>query len=93
MTSPDGTSVNAVTVMQRLPFWVTLTTAVAVDRPSATTSMASSTGGPTTTARANTAYAERTDFSGKRLATATIAWASTWVPSTTWRSSAPAIPV
>ena len=45
------------------------------------------------TARANTAYTERTDLSGNRLATATIAWASTWVPSTTCRSSSPAGPV
>ena len=83
MTSSDGTSSSAVTVMARRPFCDTLTTAVAVERPSATTSMSNSTGGPTTTARENTACAERTDFSGNRLATATITCASTWVPSTT----------
>ena len=42
-------------------------TAVAVDRPSLTTSISSSTGpAPTIPARANTAYTERTDFSGNR---------------------------
>ena len=44
--------------------------------------MPSSTGAPTITARLNTAVAVRIDLSGNRLATATIAWASTWVPST-----------
>ncbi len=83
MTSSDGTSASTVTVMQRLPFWVAVTSAVAVDRPSWNTSIPSSTGAPTITARLNTAVAVRTDLSGNRLATATIAWASTWVPSTT----------
>ena len=46
MTSAEGTSVNAVTVMHRLPFCFDATTAVAVDRPSATTSSPNSTGGP-----------------------------------------------
>jgi hypothetical protein len=73
MTSPEGTSLNTVTVMHRLPFCVAVITAVAVVRPSATTSTVSSTGGPTRTARANTAYTERTDFSGKRLAAASHA--------------------
>ena len=67
--------------------------AVAVERPSETTSTSSSTGGPTVTARANTACTERTDLPSNRFATATMACASTCVPSTTWRSSAPAIPV
>ena len=80
--------------MHRLPFCFAATTAVAVDRPSLTTSISNSTGpAPTMTARANTAYTERTDFSGNRLATATIACASTCVPSTTCRSSSPAGPV
>ncbi|WP_412458142.1 acyl-CoA thioesterase [Mycolicibacterium monacense] len=64
-----------------------------MDRPSDTTSISNSTGGPTRTTRENTAYAERTDLSGNRLATATIACASTCVPSTTCRSSAAATPV
>lgn len=70
-------SASTVTVMQRLPFCDAEITAVAVVRPSATTSTVNSTGGPTTTARANTAYADRTDFSGNRLPAATIAWAIT----------------
>ena len=88
MTSAVGTSASTVAVMHRLPFCLAATIAVAVDRPSLTTSISNSTGpAPTMTARANTAYTERTDFSGKRLATATIACASTCVPSTTCRSS------
>jgi hypothetical protein len=83
MTSSDGTSSNVVTVIARRPLCDTATTAVAVERPSATTSISISTGGPTTTARANTACTERTDFCGNRLATATITCASTCVPSTT----------
>ena len=38
MTSPVGTSASTVMLRQRRPFWCTATTAVAVDRPSATTS-------------------------------------------------------
>ena len=83
MTSPVGTSASTVMLRQRRPFWCTATIAVAVERPSATTSRTSSIGGPTTTARENTACAERIDLSGNRFATATIACASTWVPSTT----------
>lgn len=74
MTSGVGTSHSTVMVMHRLPFCSAVTTAVAVERPSCTTSMANSTGAPTITTRLNTAYAERNDFSGKRLATATRAW-------------------
>ena len=60
--------------MHRLPFCIAVTTAVAVDRPSVTTSISSSSGSALTmTARANTACAERTDLSGNRLAAATIA--------------------
>ncbi|EUA38004.1 hypothetical protein I549_0844 [Mycobacterium avium subsp. avium 2285 (R)] len=54
MTSPVGTSASTVMLRQRRPFWCTATTAVAVDRPSATTSRTSSMGGPTATARENT---------------------------------------
>lgn len=80
--------------MQRLPFCLAVTTAVAVERPSLTTSMSNSTGPASTmTARAKTEYTDRTDLSGKRLAAATIACARTCVPSTTWRSSSPAGPV
>ena len=93
MTSSVGTSASTVMVIARLPFCSAVTTAVAVDRPSWNTSMSSSTGAPTITARLKTAVADRTDLSGNRLATATIACASTWVPSTTCRSSAPASPV
>ena len=39
MTSPVGTSVSTVMVMHRLPFCFAATIAVAVDRPSLTTSM------------------------------------------------------
>ena len=63
-----GTSASSVAVMQRLPFCFADTIAVAVERPSPTTSISNSTGpAPTITARANTAYTERTDFSGKSL--------------------------
>lgn len=64
MTSSVGTSASTVMLRQRRPFWCTATTAVAVDRPSDTTSRTSSIGGPTITARENTACAERTDLSG-----------------------------
>ena len=47
MTSSDGTSVNTVIVMQRLPFCCAVTIAVAVDRPSWTTSMSNSSGART----------------------------------------------
>ena len=94
MTSAVGTSASTVVVMHRFPFCLAVTTAVAVERPSLTTSMSSSTGPALTmTARANTAYTERTDLSGNRLAAATIDCASTCVPSTTCRSSSPARPV
>ena len=70
--------------MQRLPFCLAVTIAVAVERPSLTTSSSSSTGpAATITARANTEYADRIDLSGKRLAAATIEAARIWVPSTT----------
>ena len=85
MTSLVGTSANTVIVMHRLAFCLAATTAVAVDRPTLTTISSSTGPAPTSTARANTADTERTDFSGNRLAAATIAWTSTCEPSTTCR--------
>jgi hypothetical protein len=70
--------------MQRLPFCFAATIAVAVERPSLITSISSSIDPALAiTARANTPDTDRTDFSGNRLAAATIACANTWVPSTT----------
>ena len=67
MTSGVGTSVNTVNVMQRLSLWLAVMIAVAVLRPSDTTSTSRTIGGPTSTARVNTACTERTDLSGKAL--------------------------
>ena len=68
MTSAVGTSASTVVVMQRFPFCLAVTTAVAVERPSLTTSMSSSTGpAPTMTARANTAVHRAHRLVGKPL--------------------------
>ena len=56
MTSSDGTSVNTVIVMQRFPFCCAVTIAVAVDRPSWTTSMSNSTGAPYPAPRGRTPH-------------------------------------
>ncbi len=64
---------NTVNVMHLLSFCDAVMIAVAVLRPSDTTSTSRTIGGPTRTARVNTECTERTDLSGNRLAAATIA--------------------
>ena len=86
ITSSAGMSARMSTVAHRRSPWPTVTSAPANVRPRWVTSTSNPRGRASSTARVNTAWAERTRWSGSSFEAATTAWASSWLPSTTRRA-------